>query len=187
MHILHKLAMMLLGIIGLFALLGWYLAPQDRLRPADAIVTVSGDDGERLKTAITLKQEGWAPLLIFSGAAHDPSSPSNAATMRHAAILAGIDPNLIIIEEGSRNTRENAERTARIIDERRIESIILVTSPYHQRRAAHEFRQALGGDVDIINHSAQDHNWRRSRWWNNPRGWYLTVTETPKLIYAWLR
>lgn len=186
MHILQKMALGLLGIIALFGLLGWYLAPQDPLRPADAIVTVSGDDGQRLKTAIELQRDGWASLLIFSGAAHDPASPSNAATMRTSAIAAGIDPSLIFVEETSRNTKQNAERTAPLIKNLRLERIILVTSPYHQRRAAYEFRRALGPDVDIINHSARDANWRRSRWWISPRGWYLTVTETPKLVYAWL-
>lgn len=186
MHILYKIAIAALLVLGVFYAVGWYLSPQDELSPADAIVAISGDEGARLKTAIDLQKNGWAPRLIFSGAAFDPNSRSNAATMRAAAIKSGVDPALISVDESSKNTKENAKNSAAIIQGMRLETIILVTSPWHQRRAWHEFKQALGPDVDIINYSAKDKNWARHRWWLSSRGFYRIVNETPKLIYTLL-
>ncbi len=186
MRILHwvilSVGLIILSLMGV----GWYLAPQDPLVKADAIVAISGDEGDRLKTAIRLHKDGWAPLILFSGAARDPQSPSNAQTMQRQAVAAGIDPSLILMEETSRSTFENARHSAQIIRQRRFKRIILVTSPYHQRRSGLEFRRALPPDVQVINHSAIDGEWRRSRWWLTPRGWFLTATETPKLLAAWL-
>ena len=186
MQLFFRIAFFILPVVGLLSLVGLYLSPQDELRPADAIVAVSGDEGQRLKTAVALKQDDWAPLLIFSGAARDPQSPSNAAIMRRAAIGVGVAPEDILVEESSLNTKQNAENTSEIIRARGMKRIILVTSPYHQRRTSLEFRQALGTSVEIINYSARDTSWAWSRWWLTPRGWYLTLTETPKLIYSWL-
>jgi uncharacterized SAM-binding protein YcdF (DUF218 family) len=186
MRIVHWVIGSILLLVLALAGVGWFLAPQDPLVKADAIVAISGDEGDRLKTAIRLHKDGWAPLILFSGAAHDPQSPSNAQTMQREAVAAGIDASLILMEETSRSTFENARHSAQIIRQRRLKRIILVTSPYHQRRANLEFRRALPPEVQIVNHSAIDGEWRRSRWWLTPRGWFLTATETPKLVAGWL-
>ncbi|MEX0934172.1 MAG: YdcF family protein [Candidatus Saccharimonadales bacterium] len=185
--LLRLVAPLLLIVVGLL-LLGFYISPRDDLRESDVIVAVSGGDtAARTQEAIRLYQEGWAPRLLFSGAALDPVSKSNAEVMRDIAISAGVPPDVIITEEFSDNTRENAERSARLISALRNESIILVTSPYHQRRTYIEFNSQLGGDVEIINHPAPDERWSRSQWWRSPFGWYITATESPKVLYALLQ
>lgn len=55
--------------------------------------------------------------------------------MQERAIDAGVDPNVIIVEENSENTIENAEQTTNIFKTHDITSAILVTSGYHERRA----------------------------------------------------
>jgi hypothetical protein len=60
--------------------IGFFLSPQDKLRHADVIVAVSGGETEqRTKEAIELYRSGYAPKLLFSGAAQDKNGPSNAA------------------------------------------------------------------------------------------------------------
>lgn len=173
------------GLFGLlFVGLPYYLAPQDKLVKADAIVAVSGGETtSRTLGAIDLYDQGYAPIIIFSGAAQDPNSVSNAAAMRNIAIRAGVPPSAILIEEDSVDTYENAQNTARIIKGKSITSIILVTSPYHQRRASIEFKRALGKDVKVINHSTSDENWRRSAWWKNNYSLSLTLSEFQKIIF----
>ena len=57
---------------------------------ADAIIALSGGDtNARANEAIRLYKLGWAPIIIFSGAAADPSGPSNAAAMRKIALGEG--------------------------------------------------------------------------------------------------
>jgi len=171
----------------LFYGLPYYLAPQDKLAKVDAIVAVSGGETtSRTLGAVKLYDEGYAPIIIFSGAASDPDSVSNAAAMKNIAIKAGVPASAILVEEDSVDTYENAQNTARIIKNQNISSIILVTSPYHQRRASIEFQRALGKDFTIINHSTSDENWRRSAWWKNTYSLNLTLSEFQKIIFLYL-
>lgn len=175
------------AMIALLVLGGFYISPQDELSTADAIVVISGGDTEaRTIEGVELYQANWAPLLIFSGAALDPSSPSNARQMSDIAIDQGIPPDVIALEEQSKNTRQNANQVSAILQALKSDKIILVTSPYHQRRASIEFKQRIGKDVEVVNHSAQDVSWSRAWWWTNPHGWYLTATEIPKALFAHL-
>jgi uncharacterized SAM-binding protein YcdF (DUF218 family) len=157
--------------------------PNESCQSADAIVAVSGGDtNARTDEAIRLYQQGWAPLIIFSGAAQDTSGPSNAQAMRTRARAQGIPADAIIIEEFSRNTAENAANTAKFISERNLERIILVTSGYHQRRANLEFTAMLGPSVTIVNHPlTSDRQWG-PMWWITPGGWWLAISELVKII-----
>jgi uncharacterized SAM-binding protein YcdF (DUF218 family) len=150
----------------------------------DAIVAVSGGDtASRTDEAIKLYLDGWAPKLIFSGAAADSSGPSNAAAMERRAIEAGVPQSAIIVEEFSRTTAENALNTSRFIAERSIKKIILVTSAYHQRRASLEFSATLGPAVTIFNHPvATDSQWVGFWWWTTGRGWWLAGGELIKIM-----
>ncbi len=182
------IAVLLFFAIVIFAI-DRYLGPDDLARcdtspssrsgcgEADAIVAISGGDtAARADEAIRLYKNGWGNYLIFSGAAADKSGPSNAQVMQERAIDAGVDPNVIIVEENSENTIENAEQTTNIFKTHDIKSAILVTSGYHERRALIEFhRRALG--VEVRAHPvAEDKQWSRT-WWLTPAGWGLAIPE----------
>lgn len=165
-------------------LVGFYLSPQSKLAKADVIVAISGGEtATRTKEAVKLYQDGWAPKLIFSGAALDPNSPSNARIMALAAEKEGVPASDIYMEETSTNTRENAENVAAIMTSAGFKSTILVTSPYHQRRALITFERTLGPNAVIINHSSYDQAWRRSAWWATPYSRSLTLSEFQKVVY----
>jgi uncharacterized SAM-binding protein YcdF (DUF218 family) len=150
---------------------------------ADAIVAISGGDTTaRANEAIHLYQQGWASKLIFSGAAQDKSGPSNAEVMRQTALQAGVPAGSIIIEEEGETTKQNAENTQDIFQQKDIKSVIVVTSAYHQRRAGLEFDKRSSGVVQVRNHPvASDKQWS-GWWWLTPTGWYLAVTEFVKII-----
>ena len=159
---------------------------QSPCQTADAIVAVSGGDTTaRAQEAIKLYQNGWAPKLIFSGAAQDKSGPSNAAVMRREAQAAGVPAEDILTEEYSDTTKQNAENTQSIFASHHIKSVILVTSAYHQRRASLEFNARSNG-VILRNHPVpQDDQWS-VLWWFTPVGWFLAVSEFVKIIIFYL-
>jgi uncharacterized SAM-binding protein YcdF (DUF218 family) len=155
---------------------------QDACVEADAIVVVSGGDtSARTDAGIDLFKNGWADTLIFSGAAQDTSGPSNAAAMRSHAIAEGVPADAIRIDELSRTTQENAVNTRDIFEEAGYESVILVTSGYHQRRAAIEFERRAEG-MAILNYPVLNDNDWSFWWWLTPRGWWLAGGETAKII-----
>lgn len=169
------------GMLGI----GFYLSPQDVLEPADAVVAISGGETDaRIERAIELYQDGFAPIIIFSGDAFDPWSPSNAKSMKEIAVRDyGIPADDIIIEEESASTYENALNLKPVFEDNNIESIILVTSPYHQRRSKMTFQHVMGEEFNIINQSSTDEFWRKIAWWGNDRGIGLTLSELWKIIF----
>ena len=181
---LGVLAVLLLvvGVIAFFTL-GFYLSPQSHLHKVDAIVAISGGDTvARTAAAVDLYNQGYAPWIIFSGAALDPNSPSNAAAMAQLAENQGIPASHILLDQNSVNTEANASDVARIVQQHGFHSIILVTSPYHQRRASIVFTRALPG-ITILNHSSIDLSWRRSDWWATAYDRQLTLAEWQKTVY----
>lgn len=173
-------------IAGTIVGIGFFLSPQSDLEKADLIVAISGGEtSQRTREAVRIYNEGFAPKLLFSGAAADRNGPSNAAAMRRYAITQGVPDSDILIEENSATTAENAARTAPIIHGLGAKKVILVTSPYHQRRASLNFRQMMGPDVEIINHSTTDSAWRKSGWWKQPYTVSLTLAELQKTVYVW--
>lgn len=169
--------------IGLVLSAGFYLSPQNTLKPVDAIVVVSGGETNlRVEEGVRLFQQEFAPLIIMSGAARD-EGVSNALAMKQMAIAGGVPEASILIEEESQNTLQNAQYVQDIVNDNQIHSIILVTSPYHQRRAYISFREFLGDDIEIINHSAADSAWRKNGWWSASWSRYLTFSELQKIVY----
>lgn len=176
------------GIAGLATLFffgtGYYLSPQSTLAKADAIVAISGGETEaRTAEAVKLYRDGWGANIIFSGAAADPNAPSNAQAMATAAMVAGVPSAAITLDEVATNTRQNAAGVGEIVRTKNFHSIILVTSPYHQRRANIAFKRVLGANFTIINRSSYDAQWRRSHWWATPQSRALTLAELQKVAY----
>lgn len=175
-------ALLVSGVIGA----GFFLSPQNELEKADAIVTISGGETrQRVAEAVNLFEKGWAPLLIMSGAARD-EGVSNATSMKQIAISLGVPKNKILVEEAAVSTLDNAKFVRDIIKDKKFTKIILVTSPYHQRRAYLAFNKALENlPVKIINHSSTDSIWRKNGWWQDDWARYLTLSELKKTIYTW--
>lgn len=173
----------LLGFGG-FVGIGYYLSPQQAPQNADAIVVVSGGQTtSRAAKGIELFKQGYAPIIIFSGAAIG-DGPSNAYAMRDQALSQGISKDLIFIDEISQNTYENALNSKKILDNQKAKKIILVTSPYHQRRANQTFRTVLGPDYEVFGVSAFDDRWSKSQWWKRGFPLFITFSELWKLAYV---
>lgn len=181
---LFRLLIILCLFVGLVFGSAFYLSPQDKLERADAIVVVSGGQTRtRAERGIELYKQGWAPKLIFSGAALD-NGPSNAHEMRLQALRAGVPDDAILSDEDARTTYQNAENTKRFVDDLRARTVILVTSPYHQRRAMMTFERVYGADYTFVNQSSFDNRWSKAAWWATPFGVYITGSELVKVIYS---
>jgi len=180
------LAIILTTLLVGFALLvgvGFYLSPQDNVDKADVIVVVSGGQTtSRAEKGIDLYKQGYAPKIIFSGASLD-DGPSNAFAMRDQALASGVPASNIYIDEKSQNTYENAVNSKAILQSLAASKIILVTSPYHQRRANQTFESVLGKDYQLLGVSAFDDRWSKSQWWRRGFPLFISVSETWKLIY----
>jgi uncharacterized SAM-binding protein YcdF (DUF218 family) len=175
-------------VIGVaIALLGpGYLldAPQPAPHVSDAIVVISGDEQmARFAEGVNLYEQGFGKFLVFSGAAYD-NGTSNADVMRGLAVERGIPDSAILEEPLGEDTWGNAVYTRRVLEEHRLRSAILVTSPYHLRRAQVTFDAAYAGSgIQLMVHAAPDSQWRKLSWWQQAETRHLTFTELQKLAY----
>jgi uncharacterized SAM-binding protein YcdF (DUF218 family) len=114
-------------------LLGGGTAPALYPRP---IVEMNGA-GDRVAYAAWLYQQRAAPAILVSGGAIAwlETGKSAADDMAFLLDLMGVPPNAIWLEETSRNTAENAAECAKILREKGISRIILVTSAFHMPRS----------------------------------------------------
>src|SRR5438128_4343578 len=171
-----------ISIVAVLVGLGHWLDVSDPLAKADAIVAISGDTGARAETAIALWKEGYAPLLIFSGGSSDPDSVASAELMKRTAVAAGVPANAVAVEGTSATTEKNAKRVAELMKTRGLVSAILVTSPYHQRRAATLFEREFGpASLTFRNYPADDPDWDPNLWWTSDRSRSRTLVELAKL------
>lgn len=157
-------------------------AARQQCAAADAIVAVSGGDtSARTAEAVQLYKNNWAHKLVFSGAAADKTGPSNARAMKRQAIVAGVPANDILIEETSETTAENASQTVRLLKQKQISSVILVTSAYHSRRVSIEFTKAAPNILTRSHPVATDNQWS-NMWWTTVIGWQLALQELVKIM-----
>lgn len=90
---------------------------------------------DRIWHAARIYHAGKAPLVVLSGGKPSLTSQSEAQAMQSFLLDLGVPEQALALEEESANTRENAENTARILYDRDIADILLVTSAFHMARA----------------------------------------------------
>ena len=116
--------------------------------PAGALPNV-GESGERLEAGIELMKRGKAPWLVFTGGRMPWSDDREVEGAKSARVAEarGIPPEKILVTREVGNTADEARAVAQLMRERGWHKIILVTSSWHMRRAARQFRKA---QVDFV-------------------------------------
>ncbi len=154
---------------------------QDPPERADAIVVMAGDpDYERTTTAAALMRAGMSGLLVLTGGEAGPGD--GAESLRERALVLGVPSERIRLEATSHSTREAVVAVLPILRGAGARTVILVTSPYHQRRAAASARRAWPG-IRVLSHGASHSSWSPHRWWRNAHSRRIVVTEYAKLLY----
>ena len=133
---------LLVAFTPLAAWLGDDLPRRDRPAPADAVfvaassIQKSGDltaiSMSRLLHGVELIADGSAPTLVLSDLR--PPSVSYARVARELLDRLGLHAEIVPVGP-NRNTRDEALALARLVHERGWKRVIVVTSPYHSRRA----------------------------------------------------
>ncbi|MFC7668642.1 YdcF family protein [Hymenobacter humi] len=104
--------------------------------PHDRVYLQHGAD--RLTNALWLYRAGRVRVIIISGGSGAvlEKAHTEAADLATLLRLAGVPNRAILVEDQSRNTRENASFTKRLLAAHPdIKSLVLVTSAFHERRA----------------------------------------------------
>lgn len=117
------------------------------------------DAADRVWHAARLFHAAKAPWVVMSGGSDTTTAAtSEALAMRQFAQDLGVPSAAILLEERSRNTRQNAQFTAEMLKAKGVNRILLVTSALHMRRAVSLFElQGLTVIPAATDHEARTH------------------------------
>ncbi len=89
----------------------------------------------RVDHAVALYRNHYASKILMSGGTDEESNANEAETMKKWAIASGIPEKDILVEKKSTSTYENFKLSKEILKKAGLDSVIVVTEPYHIARA----------------------------------------------------
>lgn len=142
--VMHKLVsvsvcsaiIVIIFVMLILACSGVLLVDSQEPQHADIIVVLGGENKTRSAKARDLYQRGFAQRILLSGAV-------DAYLLREKMIAEGIPSTSLIVEPDSKTTFENGEFSSKMLLNTKVDSVLLVTSWFHSRRAAAVFRRHL--------------------------------------------
>lgn len=163
---------------------GKYLYYKDELKPADVIVVLAGEETERVEHGVKLFKEGWSrkDRMILTGG---PLIWKHtwASLMQEHAVHLGMPKSAILLADKSRTTEEDVLFTKEIMDKHGYKSCIIVTSPYHSRRALKIFKKFMGDKIKIISAPADESWFSFDEWWRRERDRARVLDEYSKFLW----
>jgi uncharacterized SAM-binding protein YcdF (DUF218 family) len=191
----------LLGVAGLSIILvlfreQWlmlisdFLIVQDTLQPADVIHVIAGDD-YRTDYAFQLYKQGYGKTLFFTGGWCDFHRYQHGEHAEERALAQDISLDAIAYDNSNvMSTYMEAERLKEWIAQSPypVRSVIVVSDPFHMRRARWTYRKVLGDQIQIqmapvpFNLTPYQHSW-----WKDQESRIYVRDEYSKLIYYLFR
>ncbi|MGH9880929.1 MAG: YdcF family protein [Pyrinomonadaceae bacterium] len=166
------------------------------LQHADAIVVLSGSRAftERASLAADLYKAGQSSRIILTNddqrggwSNADQRNPyfyeSAARELRRFGVPDGA---IVVVPQPVSSTRDEALLMRDYCERNQLQSILVVSSPYHSRRALRTFRRVFGGSDKTIGLMAPGPGWQSpspALWWRYRRGWAMVAGEYLKLGY----
>ena len=152
------------------ALLGLSVLPvlrpsTDRPARADAVIVLSGDHGERYAIASSLVEEGLVPTLVFVGTPDRPVEDELCQTRGRVEYLC--------LRPQPDNTRAEARAVAGLVESRRWQKVVVVTSSFHVTRSRLLFRRCLNAEVSMMGGESPYERWVLVR--QLPKEWLKVV------------
>lgn len=121
--------------------------------------------GDRVLAGFRLYQSGMAAHLLLSGGDIDFLDSSSSSPAQDMAILlkeVGVPEEALWLDATSRNTYENAVNCARILKEKGIDEVILVTSAAHMQRSVKLFeKQGVKVIPYPVDYSVTEAGWQQ--------------------------
>lgn len=190
-------SMLVILIVAFLALIvfalkaGGWLVRNDELRPSDLIVIMMGPVPDRALQAAELYQKGFAKHIVFTNEFQpgaDQLEPlgikleTTADVFRKALVKLGVpDSAIILLPYVSSSTQDEALWIAKFLaDNPQYQSLILVTSSYHSRRAGAIFRQVLRHLPDRLQMTVSPNpytSFRVEDWWKDRMSAKLLILE----------
>jgi uncharacterized SAM-binding protein YcdF (DUF218 family) len=186
LHVLRVAGFFSIALTGGFLVFAYFvsLMPAGVLRPADAIVALTGDE-DRISEAIRLLAEGKAKRLLISGVNKSTRAPEIISLNSSGSKGRFLFHCCVDLDKRALNTEDNAFETTAWVRRRGFRSLIVVTSTYHMPRTLIELRQAMP-DVELVPYPVKAPR-LETQWWSDPRTAWVLGKEYLKFMTAMAR
>ncbi len=159
---------------------GAILITSDPLRPAEALVLLSGGGKDRLEEVVRIYRQIGADVVLLTKAEGSRAENWNADEL----VSKGIPGEAIhITRRRASSTYEEARYTRETLEQLGMKSVLVITDPYHTFRTRLIFWSVYrGSGIEVRVRAVQGHWYRSTTWMLSRRGWETTLSELMKLV-----
>jgi uncharacterized SAM-binding protein YcdF (DUF218 family) len=169
---------------------GKFLIVRDELQPAH-LIHVLGGDVERIDYGIELHKQGYGKILFTGGRVELPLVNTTYSRLaREYAESKGVRAEDILPDESTAtSTFEEVLELQKILrHDASLQSIIIVSSPYHLRRARWIFKKGLDKRVTLQFAPVPfEKSRQKQRWWTEELSLQAVVNEYLKMPFYILK
>lgn len=182
--------------------LGQWLVIKDEPNKSDIIIVLTGSVHDRILQAVDLYHENYSNKIVLVNTYNMnyitnvekglEIPPGYAQLSKRFAINSGVpEKNIQILDGNARSTQDEALILREYIRHNKtIESIILVTSKYHSRRATTIFKRVLNYldyKITVYSSPSEYDSFNDTQWWLSRKNIASVFTEYLKLakFYFW--
>lgn len=170
--------------------IGDYLVVKDDLSTADVIHVIAGED-YRTDYAIQLYQQGLGEQIYFTGGWCNFHHYYHGRHGMERAQSQGVPEQEIAYDDTPvKSTFDEAVRLKAHIDENpsSFQSVIVVSDPFHMRRARWTYQRVLGKDVAVLMAPVPfDQTPYQRQWWLSSKSIRMVWDEYLKILYYFFR
>lgn len=122
----------------------WSTGRSEQARPVDAIVVMGAAqyDGRpspqlaaRLDKVVEIWPDDHAPLVVVTGGNQPGDRFTEAQASATYLIKRGVPESAILLENAGSDTIDSLDRVAAMLNERGLDTVLIVTDPYHALRS----------------------------------------------------
>jgi uncharacterized SAM-binding protein YcdF (DUF218 family) len=166
--------------------IGRFLFTQDKPERVDLAFVLGSPTVNSLFPALTLFQANLTKRILISGAGQTPLGIPEWQLYRDHAVAAGVPPEALFLEQYGRNTLENFEFGAKLIEQEigwsMISAIGLCAKPFHMQRALMTARPYIPAHVRLLAFPAEHpDNLSQASWADTPAGTERILHELGKI------
>ncbi len=179
--------------------LGRFLVVEHPVKAAELVVCLGGAPVERALAVAEIHRQGLAPkvllprdkrpdgveLLEQRGGRYPESQEVLAGMLTQLGVPAGA---LVLAQKPVASTLEEAQMVRDYCREENVRSLIVLTSPYHSRRAWMVYRKVFEGEKrEVIMRPTPYSGFRVTDWWEREEYLGKAAVEYLKLVYQALK
>lgn len=189
---LSVIAILLIILLFLFIhRFGLWLIKEDSINSADAIIVLMGSPCDRINHSVDLYEKDLADRIIMVETNDDlnpnPEYRSHTQLSKELAVSKGMpNDSIVILKGGAESTNMEAKIIRDYLNYKpEMDTLILVTSSYHTKRASTIFETAFRKDslkIHLVSSPSKYTEFDPKNWWKSKREIQIVMMEYLKLL-----